>query len=154
MSTLVEVITTIRAVLVLSAGVRRTLVYAGETLDRATEHFAKTLAGTRSKQAKQVIALLVEGRRSVDNANQLLGRAETSLRSYLHDIGSSSDVGSQEPPPTPAARTPPVTNVEHLRSELPPPVTRGTGQKTHGRWIAPDGSVRSVVSGGTSRPNE
>ncbi|WP_253849684.1 DddA-like double-stranded DNA deaminase toxin [Actinosynnema pretiosum] len=41
----------------------------------------------------------------------------------------------------------PAEEVERLRGELPPPVVRGTGQKTHGRWIGPDGRVRAIVSG-------
>lgn len=38
--------------------------------------------------------------------------------------------------------------LEQLRRELPPPITRaGSGQKTHGRWIGPDGAVQPIVSG-------
>jgi Double-stranded DNA deaminase toxin A len=34
-----------------------------------------------------------------------------------------------------------------MRDELPPPVVPGTGQKTHGRWIGPDGQAHELVSG-------
>jgi hypothetical protein len=40
--------------------------------------------------------------------------------------------------------------VENLRRELPPPITaaeRGTGRKTHGRWVGEDGISRKIVSG-------
>ncbi|MEV0678847.1 DddA-like double-stranded DNA deaminase toxin [Actinosynnema sp. NPDC050436] len=45
----------------------------------------------------------------------------------------------------------PPEQVERLRQELPPPVVRGAGQKTHGRWIGPDGTVREIVSGNDPR---
>ncbi|GAA3464328.1 SCP1.201-like deaminase [Saccharothrix longispora] len=45
----------------------------------------------------------------------------------------------------------PNERIEALRQELPPPVVRGSGQKTHGRWIGPDGTVRDIVSGEDSR---
>jgi len=48
---------------------------------------------------------------------------------------------------TKTAKGVPPERVEELRRNLPPPVVPGTGQKTHGRWIAPDGKVRQVVSG-------
>ncbi|WP_433271781.1 DddA-like double-stranded DNA deaminase toxin [Actinosynnema sp. CS-041913] len=41
----------------------------------------------------------------------------------------------------------PPERIEQLRRELPPPVVPNTGQKTHGQWIAPDGTVRAVRSG-------
>ncbi len=41
----------------------------------------------------------------------------------------------------------PAERIEQLRRELPPPVVGNTGQKTHGRWIGPDGTVESIVSG-------
>jgi cellobiose-specific phosphotransferase system component IIA len=36
---------------------------------------------------------------------------------------------------------------ERLRSELPPPVTRGRGQKTHGRWIGANDQENAMTSG-------
>jgi hypothetical protein len=40
--------------------------------------------------------------------------------------------------------------VERLREQLPPPITadgRGTGRKTHGRWVDADGVPREITSG-------
>jgi hypothetical protein len=40
--------------------------------------------------------------------------------------------------------------VEKLRRELPEPIRtdeRGSGRKTHGRWIGMDGTARKIVSG-------
>lgn len=55
--------------------------------------------------------------------------------------------------PSPARQAEPVDpsaippeRIEELRRELPPPVVPNSGQKTHGRWIGPDGAVRKVVS--------
>ncbi|WP_158632619.1 Imm1 family immunity protein [Amycolatopsis sp. WAC 01416] len=47
--------------------------------------------------------------------------------------------------------------VEQARRELPPPVTRGRGVKTHGRWFAPGKNTAAVTSGRddrTDRVNE
>jgi hypothetical protein len=41
----------------------------------------------------------------------------------------------------------PPERVEELLRDLPPTVIGGTGQKTHGRWTAPDGSTQRAVSG-------
>lgn len=41
----------------------------------------------------------------------------------------------------------PLERIERVRRELPPPVVPDTGQKTHGRWITPEGEVRPLVSG-------
>ncbi|CAL9474166.1 hypothetical protein SUDANB95_02886 [Actinosynnema sp. ALI-1.44] len=59
----------------------------------------------------------------------------------------------QQPPPdrqAPPDQPPlvPPELVEELQRELPPPITRvSSGQKTHGRWIRPDGAVEPMVSG-------
>ncbi|MBB5960060.1 hypothetical protein FHS29_006682 [Saccharothrix tamanrassetensis] len=37
--------------------------------------------------------------------------------------------------------------IEALRREFPPSVVPRSGDKTHGRWIGPDGSARPIVSG-------
>jgi hypothetical protein len=62
-------------------------------------------------------------------------------------------IGGIEPPhvgsTVPERRDRPGTardQIESLRGGLPPPVTTGTGQKTHGRWIGPDGAVHTEVS--------
>ncbi|HEX4391505.1 MAG TPA: DddA-like double-stranded DNA deaminase toxin [Mycobacterium sp.] len=146
MSTLDEVITRIRAVLELSTQARQMLTSAGEALDQANMRFTQTFTGSRSPEAKQVLASLIQGKRGVDNAYQLLGRAEANMRDYLHKIGATA-TGEAEQRPDHSAGGVPIASIEQLRGELPPPVTRGTGQKTHGRWIAPDGSARPAVSG-------
>ncbi|MBB5954736.1 hypothetical protein FHS29_001306 [Saccharothrix tamanrassetensis] len=59
----------------------------------------------------------------------------------------------RQPPPDRAAGPDetlvvPPEQLEALRRELPPPITRvSSGQKTHGRWIRPDGTVEPIVSG-------
>lgn len=45
----------------------------------------------------------------------------------------------------------PADRVERLRESLPPPVVRGTGQQTRGRWIAPNGRDYPIGSGVDSR---
>ncbi|MFC6093947.1 DddA-like double-stranded DNA deaminase toxin [Saccharothrix lopnurensis] len=64
-----------------------------------------------------------------------------------------------QPPQRPPARQvepddPPVIppeRIEALRRELPPPVVPNTGQRTHGRWIGPDGTVQEITSGMDAR---
>jgi hypothetical protein len=54
-------------------------------------------------------------------------------------------------PTTPPVAEPPPTlppeRVEELRRDLPSTVVASTGQKTHGRWVAPDGAVQPIQSG-------
>lgn len=49
-------------------------------------------------------------------------------------------------PSPPAPGSP--EHVEKLRAQLPPPVTPGTGQKTHGRWFAAGQSEASAIVSG------
>lgn len=89
-------------------------------------------------------------------------KAAQALATHLEDQATpppaqqpAQPAPSTQPSPRPPTQQtdpdgPPVIppeRIEQLRRELPPPVARGTGQKTHGRWIGPDGTVEQMVSG-------
>ncbi|WP_052396027.1 DddA-like double-stranded DNA deaminase toxin [Kutzneria sp. 744] len=55
---------------------------------------------------------------------------------------------AQTPVPPASHHSRPSTElIQQLRDELPPPVVRGSGQKTHGRWVTPDGTAQPLISG-------
>ncbi|MBW4716990.1 hypothetical protein KZQ38_07430 [Saccharothrix sp. SC076] len=57
----------------------------------------------------------------------------------------------QRPPAHQSEPDDPPERIEQLRRELPPPVVPSTGQRTHGRWIGPDGQARPITSGKDAR---
>ncbi|GAA2696392.1 MULTISPECIES: DddA-like double-stranded DNA deaminase toxin [Actinosynnema] len=95
-----------------------------EDAARALDAFAGVADGVRDE-----LGPLLEG---------IEARLEAVRAALLGEGGGARD---DEPPAVPWDR------VERLRRELPPPVVPNTGQKTHGRWIGPDGQARPIVSG-------
>ncbi|MFC6090827.1 DddA-like double-stranded DNA deaminase toxin [Saccharothrix lopnurensis] len=81
--------------------------------------------------------LAAEGTPDLDPAAQRPVR----LRPTQPQQFSARQAEPDDPPVVPSER------VEQLRRELSSPVVPNSGQKTHGRWIAPDGTVRAVRSG-------
>ncbi|KJK44800.1 hypothetical protein UK23_28240 [Lentzea aerocolonigenes] len=142
MATLGEVAAAVQNALDKSEQARRALALAADLLDEAIQIFADTLAGSQDPETAQVLALLTQAHTGMVDAHRELAAAEAGAREYLSRIRPAEAGGQDSGPP---ASTP--SRIEQLRAELPPPVVRGSGQKTHGRWIAPDGSARSLVSG-------
>ncbi|ATE56364.1 DddA-like double-stranded DNA deaminase toxin [Actinosynnema pretiosum] len=126
------------------------LVRARESAEEAFSLLAVALEGAvglewESALALSAIADVVDG-----IADELLpalagvaARLE-AVRARLVGEGGAAGVVPEVGDGPPAV---PAEEVERLRRELPPPVVPGAGQKTHGRWIGPDGRVRAIVSG-------
>lgn len=110
--------------------------------------------------------LPAEVKSSSESVSGLIGRSSDLLEGYLRDLGvpaesSSAGASGQSAPPSPASSSSNQDEdddlVEQVRRELPPPVTRGRGVKTHGRWFAPGKNTAPVTSGRddrTDRVNE
>ncbi|GAA3886060.1 hypothetical protein GCM10022243_58600 [Saccharothrix violaceirubra] len=76
----------------------------------------------------------------VDRLSDAMIRIRARLTGRLDATGPSSAAVDER-------TTTPDHLVESMRNSLPPRVTPRSGQKTHGRWLGPDGQVRNVVSG-------
>jgi hypothetical protein len=143
-SALAEVIAGLRGALVASVRSRQFLSRAVTALNMASGSFARSLEGSASQESAQIRELLVHARNALETAHEVLLRAEGGVRDYLDKIGART--ASQLAAPDDGS-PPALTRVEQLRRELPPPVVRGSGSKTHGRWIDPSGMAQPMVSG-------
>ncbi len=151
----------LREVIARLHAVRERCAQAGEALDQgyglleeANTECDRAIAGTRDAEGNEVLRLLAHGVAELNDicrAMVALGRRIQICTSSFEPIARGVTGFPQcEPPARAPERTPPVVRSEHveqLRQQLPPPVVRNSGQKTHGRWVAPDGSAQSTVSG-------
>ncbi|MBM7810048.1 DddA-like double-stranded DNA deaminase toxin [Saccharothrix algeriensis] len=110
------------------------LAYFQEVVDRGTALW-KTLSRGMDHAQKALDALQVPAAPPSASRSPMIssGRARTTT-------ASSASLRPTSTQPLSPHR------IEELRQELPPPVEPGTGQKTHGRWVAPDGSTQTIVS--------
>lgn len=159
-----EVIARIRAALAKSSDARHALNQAGQSLDEANQYLTQALEGSYAPEAEQAVGMLAEARSSVDEAYRGVTEVENRVQSYLTSLDADTTSGpasntsrppsSPDPAHTPDPEPPTRERIEQLRAELPPPVVRSTGQKTHGRWLAPDGSAQSMISGRDGLSNQ
>lgn len=121
-------------------------------LDRVAAARSRLLAAmTGAEQAAAGYAEIGRGsaRSDLDAAASHTQAAVETIRSGIAMLDSAASAARRWLALIAGPAAAPV-DVERLRGELPPPITtaeRGTGRKTHGRWIAPDGVARPVVSG-------
>ena len=169
-STLGEVIAQIREALRLSGDARQHLARAADLIEEATQLLAQACYGSTNPEAEQALALLAQAEQGIAELYELLEQAENGVQRYLDHLGADTTVGTVtatavdskrtgEQSDTPRERVPlspslTPARIERLRAELPPPVTSGAGQKTHGRWIAADGRVHAEMSGKDEKYDE
>ncbi|CCH29314.1 hypothetical protein BN6_19930 [Saccharothrix espanaensis DSM 44229] len=121
---------------------------------------AVALEGDSTGEKDALLATLADVVRGVKDQLKVLDRAVGHTESFLAGLlgehppttpPASSRTPSAQATPSAPATDPPSSllpeKVEELRGDLPPTVVGGIGQKTHGRWVGPDGVVRSIVSG-------
>jgi hypothetical protein len=149
-----EIASNIRTALDAAGKARAHLLAALEPAERASASYARLGAGTTQPDLP---AAASEARRSADTIRRALAsvdKAADAARAWLASIAGPA-VTPNQPARSTTAPTRPAwqlgpAEVERLRGELPPPIKaaeRGTGLKTHGRWVGADGVVRPVVSG-------
>jgi len=134
-----EVAAGVRAALKAVEAVRAQLTAGLNPIDAAGEAYARLGAGSSQPDLPTAAAQAQQSAEQIRQAIAVLDQATAAAERYLATI-----VGPA--PPTEQLDT---NQVDRLRRELPPPITaaeRGTGRKTHGRWVGADGVVRSVVS--------
>jgi nucleic acid/nucleotide deaminase of polymorphic system toxin len=136
-----ELVATVRAALARVADARTALVGAATPVEAAGRALVELGIGSQQPDLPDSAAHM---RTAYDTCRQtvaLLDQVTDLANAFLAAIAGVPD---HEP-------WKPVHNeVDKLRRELPPPITaaeRGTGRKTHGRWIGPDGGSNVVVSG-------
>jgi nucleic acid/nucleotide deaminase of polymorphic system toxin len=133
---------------------RALLVDAARSLADAGTGYATLGQTSNTGVVDAAAALLREAYTARGRALQAADGAVTALHAYLAAIGASRSTGTPPArigpaPPAEPWRLPPA-RVDELRGELPPEITpaeRGTGRKTHGRWVGADGRARPVTSG-------
>lgn len=141
--------------------VRASLGAAADLIDEVAAIMAAAVAASSAPEALDASALFEQARQGLEVPFGMLQIAEEAIRDYrTYLVGQASATGPPAsvpntkaeqarplgpPPATPIVVTP--ERVEQLRRELPPPVVPSAGQKTHGRWIDPDGNVHAEVSG-------
>jgi nucleic acid/nucleotide deaminase of polymorphic system toxin len=129
---------------------------AADMLDECVQALTAATQGTDAPEIRQALGL-------ANQASEDIGKLRTDLKAKAADVRRYRD-GLKGPPPAPApsggsATTPaaPSTtsvppgepaHVKAARSDLPPPVVKNAGYKTHGRWSAGDSTdVAPIVSG-------
>jgi hypothetical protein len=126
---------------------------AASSLDEACGRLGAAVTGAASSVPGQALTAFGHVRRNLDEAITALRAAADAVRTYRAFLTGSSTPAAPEAVRTtaPAVSRPGVVRrlVERLRTDLPPPVRPGTGQKTHGRWIGPDGFTKTYRGGQT-----
>ncbi|ATE56885.1 DddA-like double-stranded DNA deaminase toxin [Actinosynnema pretiosum] len=124
-----------------AAECRVALLSAVDGVRWAREWWERVSAGSNDPEWAGLLACLVEVERGIDEVSLALSDGVGLVLDVVADlVGGGSDRAGDEP-------AEPPDRIEELRRELPPPVTPGAGQKTHGRWFGPDGKTRSAISG-------
>lgn len=124
---------------------------ASNLAEQARELLSVAGSGSNQADVEQACAWftrVIEGITEPEGQVSTLATVADEIRSYLQRHGITHEIAGGR---TPAGRQPspgPAEQVEALRSQLPPPVQSGSGQKTHGRWFTPGSDqARSIVSG-------
>lgn len=134
MSSVGGIVDGVRAALDRVAAARSRLLSALTGAEQAAAGYLGTGQGSARSDLDTAASHTQAAAETIRSGVALLDSAAGAARRWLASIAG------------PAASV----DVERLRGELPPLITtaeRGTGRKTHGRWIAADGVARPVVSG-------
>lgn len=159
MATLGEVAESLAAACEKAADGRAALERAEQLAEDARALFAVALEGSTASDKGAVLDGLAETVKDIKALWKVLDDGIDAAEALL-DVPRGACTPPVLPPvqtSTPQPRTTtaapvatpapvPPERIEELRRDLPPPVVPGTGQKTHGRWIAPDGTVQQIVS--------
>jgi nucleic acid/nucleotide deaminase of polymorphic system toxin len=151
--TIAELAAGVRAALAHVADARDAVVGVTGPVEEAGGRYAELGKGSTQRDLADAAASLRTAYDRCREAVAILDQAVARANTYLASIAGSLSSSHAEPTTTVSRQPWQLTGeqVEKLRRELPPPITaaeRGTGRKTHGRWVGGDGVIRTVVSGG------
>ncbi|GAA3985632.1 SCP1.201-like deaminase [Allokutzneria multivorans] len=157
MGTLGDVIARLRGVLDQCGQTRTDLNQAADLLDEASTQYAHAIDGAQDLDADEVLGLLARSVADLNDAHRAVVEIGERVQGYIAGLAGAARTDTTAPsqrdarpgqvPPGDVSVVPTRERLEQLRGQLPPPVVSSTGQKTHGRWIDPDGTVHPVVSG-------
>lgn len=148
MASIEDVVAGVRAVLDQFAAVRRTLVGVLTGLESAGTTYATLGEGSTQPDLGNSAAYLEHAYDVCRQVIALLDQAGDRATAYLVVIAGPAPAEPRPVTPEPWRLT--RDQVEALRRQLPDAITaeqRGTGRKTHGRWVGSDGRTRAVASG-------
>ncbi|HEX4702803.1 MAG TPA: DddA-like double-stranded DNA deaminase toxin [Pseudonocardiaceae bacterium] len=138
---------------------RTAVVRVALPIEKAGRMYAQLGDGSAQPGLAESAAYLRTAYDQCREAVAILDQAVDRANTYLASVAGAGSAPTEPPvaisPAPPAGKPWQLTGeqVETLRRELPPPITpaeRGTGRKTHGRWVGADGMTRTVVSGADS----
>jgi hypothetical protein len=136
---------------------------ADSCLDEAVTAVGAAVQSSSNTEVTALPGVYTELRTGVGHVIGLLNQIDDTIAGYLQKLGAPADPPSPPTPaqaPTPLPRSPAQDDepaqVAALRSELPPPVQPGTGQKTRGRWLGAgtSGEAVAVISGNDGQAEE
>jgi hypothetical protein len=145
-----------RAILAQVAAACRAVMGVAAPIEEAGRMYAQLGMGSTEPDLADSAACLRAAYAQCREALALLDQGVDRLNAYLTVIvGTPADHAPQLAAASPARSTGEPwkltgSQVEKLRRALPPPITaneRGTGRKTHGRWVGTDGMERPIMSG-------
>ncbi|MFB9925798.1 DddA-like double-stranded DNA deaminase toxin [Amycolatopsis halotolerans] len=145
-----EIIKGVKAAAAKIAAGRSRLASARQSTKDAGQTLAQAAQGATAQEVARAAGPFAETMNGIAATEQLLDRASAHLDRYIEDIrgGGEPDEASGSPPRPPSDQKAESKDpVEKARQELPPPVTRGRGVKTHGRLLTEDGGSHAVTSG-------
>ncbi|WP_168200990.1 DddA-like double-stranded DNA deaminase toxin [Allokutzneria sp. NRRL B-24872] len=140
MSALGDVISRLRGVVSTCGQARDDLHQAAGLLDEASAQYGDAIASTRDPCAHDALGLLTHGAAELNDALRSVMALGERVRDYIAVLSGGGTAQA-------ATAAPPRDLIDQLRAELPPPVVPRSGQKTHGRWIGPDGTAHAEISG-------
>ncbi|GAA2774810.1 DddA-like double-stranded DNA deaminase toxin [Saccharopolyspora taberi] len=125
------------------------LAQAGQLLSDAIEALRPIASESTDPELHQAHAQFEEADREIARILGICHRVHELVGGYLDRLGAEAApaTGSGSPAVRTDDTAPPKNRVDRLRDELPPPVRRKSGSKTHGRWFTPNGEEQQVVSG-------
>jgi hypothetical protein len=143
-----ELVAGIRRVRSLVGRARQAVALAELRITAAGEAFGAATTGSAVSEPAEASGHHAFAARRTAETLATLTAVVDRLDRYLEGLGATTaPARSGHPASThPIAPVPPE-RIEALRDELPETVVRGSGQKTHGRWVGPDGVAHEIVSG-------
>lgn len=136
MGSITELATGVRAVLDQILTTRTTVTGVVAILESAGTIYARLGEGSAQPDLTNAAAFLEHAYDECQRIVAMLDRARDHAEAFLAFLTGPWQLTDEQ--------------VDDLRRDLPEPIgpaERGTGRKTHGRWIGADGTTREIVSG-------
>lgn len=148
-----DIVAAVNQAVVKSEAAGTQLQQAGQAADEAAQALAQAAQGSSDQGLSQAVGALAEAVQVVGGISRMVAKVSGDLSAYAKSLAGDQrqdEARSRSAPSGGMKDAAPDDPVEKARRELPPPVTRGKGQKTHGRWFAPGKTLRPSPAAGTA----